>query len=41
LLREAFKKLLPEEITYRKKNPYPKTHNPVYTKLVTKMLKKR
>jgi len=32
LLREAFKKLLPEEITYRKKNPYPKTHNPVYTK---------
>lgn len=41
LLRESFKTLLPEEITYRKKNPYPKTHNPVYTKLVAKMLKKR
>lgn len=41
LLREAFKDVLPEEIVTRKKNPYPKTHNPVYTELIVKMLKKR
>ena len=41
LLREAYKYLLPEEITTRKKNPYPKTHNPIYRDLITKMLKKR
>jgi len=41
LLREAYKKLLPEEIVYRKKNPYPKTHNPKYAKIITKLLKKR
>ena len=41
ILREAYKGLLPEEIIKRKKNPYPKTHNPVYTKIITKMLKKR
>lgn len=41
LLREAYKKLLPKEITYRKKNPYPKTHNPKYTEIVIKLLKKR
>ena len=41
ILRDAFKNLLPEEITNRKKNPYPKTHNPKYTKIVTKLLKKK
>ena len=41
ILREAYKNLLPKEIVYRKKNPYPKTHNPKYTKIVTKLLKKR
>ena len=41
ILREAYKNLLPKEITYRKKNPYPKTHNPKYTKIITKLLKKR
>ena len=41
LLRKAYENLLPETITYRKKNPYPKTHNPVYTELVTKLLKKQ
>lgn len=41
LLREAYKNLLPEEIINRKKNPYPKTHNPIYRDLITKMLKKR
>lgn len=41
LLREAFTDLLPKEITNRKKNPYPKTHNPKYTQIVIKLLKKR
>ncbi len=40
LLREAFRDLLPEEIVERKKNPYPKTHNPKYAKIVSKLLKK-
>ena len=40
LLREAFKDLLPKEIVERKKNPYPKTHNPKYAKIVSKLLKK-
>ena len=29
---------LPNEVLYRKKSPYPKTHNPVYEKLVKEML---
>ena len=41
LLREAFKDLLPEEIVDRKKNPFPKTHNPKYSKIVCSLLKKR
>ena len=41
ILREAYKELLPKEITNRKKNPYPKTHNPKYKNIITKMLKKR
>lgn len=41
LLREAFKDILPNEIFDRKKNPYPKTHHPKYTKIVSKMLRKR
>ena len=41
ILREAYKDILPEEISTRKKNPYPKTHNPIYRDLITKMLKKR
>ena len=41
LLRDAFKDLLPEEIMSRKKNPYPKTHNPKYADIVSKMLRKR
>lgn len=41
LLREAFKDILPEEIATRKKNPYPKTHNPKYKKIITKLLKKK
>jgi asparagine synthase (glutamine-hydrolysing) len=38
LLREAFKDLLPESIVNRKKNPYPKTHHPEYTKIVCRLL---
>ncbi|MBP3460789.1 MAG: asparagine synthase (glutamine-hydrolyzing) [Bacilli bacterium] len=41
LLRDAFKDILPNEVLNRKKNPYPKTHNPAYLKLVTNLLKKR
>lgn len=41
LLREAYKGVLPSEIVYRKKNPYPKTHNPKYALIVTKLLKRR
>lgn len=39
LLRNAMKDYLPDKILYRKKSPYPKTHNPLYEKLVTEMLK--
>lgn len=34
LLRHALKGLLPQEIIERKKSPYPKTHNPEYTRIV-------
>lgn len=34
LLRKAMEGYLPEEIIYRKKSPYPKTHNPSYLKKV-------
>lgn len=30
ILRRAVKDLLPEDVTYRRKSPYPKTHNPGY-----------
>jgi len=40
LLRYAVKELLPEEITKRKKSPYPKTHNPEYLSIVRDRLKK-
>ena len=41
LLREAFKGILPDEILYRKKNPYPKTHHPYFLNEVKKLLKSR
>ena len=31
LLRKAMEHLLPKEVLYRKKNPYPKTYHPQYT----------
>lgn len=33
VVRKAFEGILPDEIIYRKKSPYPKTHNPVYMEL--------
>ncbi len=38
ILREAAKGLLPDDVLYRKKSPYPKTHNPLYEKLVKERL---
>ena len=40
LLRKAMEGILPEEILWRKKSPYPKTHNPVYLKIVSEKLNK-
>ena len=37
LLRKALEGVLPDEVLYRKKNPYPKTHNPHYTELIKKI----
>lgn len=39
VLRKAFASELPAEITWRKKSPYPKTHNPIYFKEVCRMTK--
>ncbi len=39
LLREAVRGLLPDEILWRKKSPYPKTHNPSYMKAVSEELR--
>jgi len=38
LLREALTGLLPEDVLWRKKSPYPKTHNPNYTIAVQKWM---
>ena len=38
LLRDAFKDFLPDDIYDRKKNPYPKTHSPIYTSLIKELL---
>lgn len=39
ILRKAFAHELPEEITWRKKNPFPKTYHPAYTERVKTLLK--
>ena len=39
LLRMAMKDLLPQEVLWRKKSPYPKTFDPAYTNLVTVRMK--
>ena len=38
LLRKALEGILPDDIVYRKKSPYPKTHNPIYTELVCNIM---
>lgn len=40
LLREAMKEWLPEKVLWRKKSPYPKTHNPNFLAAVTEKLRK-
>lgn len=39
LLREAMRGMLPDEVLWRKKSPYPKTHNPVYLAAVSERLR--
>lgn len=39
LLREAMKEWLPEKVLWRKKSPYPKTHNPAFLEGVTAKLR--
>ena len=39
LLRHAMHGVLPDEVLWRKKSPYPKTHDPQYLKLVAQRLK--
>lgn len=34
ILRAAFADLLPQNVAHRKKNPFPKTHNPQYRELI-------
>lgn len=38
ILRKAFEGILPEEVLYRKKSPYPKTHNPEYTVAIQNLM---
>ena len=40
ILRKALEGVLPVDVLTRKKNPYPKTHNPAYTKAVTDELRR-
>lgn len=40
LLRDACVGLLPPEVLYRKKSPYPKTYNPAYEEILSRRLKK-
>ncbi|WHY78944.1 asparagine synthase (glutamine-hydrolyzing) [Neobacillus sp. WH10] len=39
ILRKAFEGIIPEQVLYRKKSPYPKTHNPEYTLAIKKWMK--
>ena len=39
LLRDACRDLLPPQLLYRKKSPYPKTYSPVYEALLTERFK--
>lgn len=39
IVREAMKDILPEDIVFRKKSPYPKTHNPIFMECVRNRVK--
>ncbi|QUH25495.1 asparagine synthase (glutamine-hydrolyzing) [Serpentinicella alkaliphila] len=39
ILRKALEGILPEKVVKRKKSPYPKTHNPIYTEGVQKWMR--
>lgn len=39
IVRKAFEDILPKEICWRKKSPYPKTHNPIYFEECTKRVR--
>ncbi|MFG6384072.1 MAG: asparagine synthase C-terminal domain-containing protein, partial [Lachnospiraceae bacterium] len=39
LLREAGRGLLPEEVLFRRKSPYPKTYDPLYENLLKSMVR--
>ena len=41
ILRKAFEKELPASVAHRKKNPFPKTHNPLYAELISRKLQER
>ncbi|WP_107841775.1 asparagine synthase (glutamine-hydrolyzing) [Metasolibacillus meyeri] len=41
ILRKSFEGILPQEVVYRKKNPYPKTYHPKYTNRVQEILQQR
>ena len=41
LLREAGRGLLPEEVLFRRKSPYPKTYDPHYEELLKRMVQER
>lgn len=38
ILRKSLEGILPHDVLYRKKSPYPKTHNPFYLKAVTALV---
>lgn len=40
IVRQAFADVLPEEIVWRKKSPYPKTFSPVYTQLASSYVRR-
>ncbi len=39
IIRKAFEDILPNDICYRKKSPYPKTHNPEYMRLCSEKVR--
>ncbi|MCR5653639.1 MAG: asparagine synthase (glutamine-hydrolyzing) [Ruminococcus sp.] len=40
IVRKAFEDILPYDIVWRKKSPYPKTHNPVYMEICAERVEK-